>query len=290
MHGESIEEQRSVSQPDLSKETEPPSYVATRKRKQHCDLEDMTSIRTEIKEMLASLNKDREDQNAKFNEAINELKSQNAQIIQTNVNIEKILERTTLLYDNLHQKVDIISAEHNEAKTKIVQLENQMEEMQRAQRATIVEIRSVPETKGEDLRSLLMKVHSVLQIPANLEQVKQVRRIKNGQTKLIVAEYQTTQQSMNVIKAVKEYNNSHQDKFNTRCIDIEGDAQPVYISESLTPATRKLFYFARDLRKNNGYKHCWTRHGRVFVKETDTAPAILIKSISQIEELKNMNK
>lgn len=99
-------EERSASQPDLSiKAMGSLNYVSTRKRKQHSDLDDVASLRSEIKDMLAAFKVGRESQDAIFNKAIDEIKKQNEQIIQTNSNIERILEQNTLLHNNLHQQV-----------------------------------------------------------------------------------------------------------------------------------------------------------------------------------------
>lgn len=280
-------EERSASQPDLSKEMDTPNYVATRKRKQRFESQEMTLIRSEIQDMLASVKEDRESQNSKFYQAFEELRAQNVQIIKTNAKIEKILDHTTTLYEKLQEKVDKISIEHNEALIKIDQLENQIEEMQRVQRSTTLEIRNIPEKKDENLSDLLSKVHRALNVPFNPDHVKSVRRIKSGQNKLIIAEYQSVQQTRSLIKALKDYNNSKEgSKFNIQCVNAEGDKQPIYISEFLTPAARKLLYFARDLRKNHGYKYCWTGLGRVFVKKADTTSTIWVKSIQQVEALK----
>jgi hypothetical protein len=284
-----MHEEKYESDPELSNRKGASALVPARKRKQHCDMEDVASLRNEIKMMMDSLKEDRNTQNTKFHEAIEELRSQNMQIIKTNANIEKILEHTTSLYDNLQNKVDKISIEHNEAILKIEQLENQMEDMQRAQRITTLEVRNIGETDHGNLSNIMSKIHSALQIPFAPEYIKNIKQISNGQNKLIIVEYQTTQHSKSVLKALKAYNIMHkEDKFNTLNLDIAGEKKLVYISESLSPAARKLYYFARDLRKNYGYKYCWTGQGKVFVKKTDNSATIWIKTPKQIEDLKGM--
>jgi hypothetical protein len=87
--------------------------------------------------------------------------------------------------------------------------------------------------------------------------------------------------------AIREYNKLHpNEKYNTTCLNIVGEMQPVYIAESLTPRARRLHYLARDLRKNYNFKYCWTWQGKVFVKQEDGSKPIWIKSEHQIETLK----
>ncbi|XP_073962957.1 uncharacterized protein [Choristoneura fumiferana] len=247
----------------------------------------MKSLQTEIKDMLKNFKSDREAQNVKLYEAIEDLRMQNKEIIKTNNKIEKFLEQTTTMYSNLKEKVDQMSLEHDDALLKINNIENQVEDLQRAQRLTMVEIRNIPEAVNENLSDTMTLLHNSLGLPFSSDNLKQVRRLKNAQ-KLIIAEFQTIDQSTSLMKAVKEYNKSHQDeKFNTDNMNIAGDKQPIYVSESLTPRARKLHFLARDLRKNHNYKYCWTWQGKILVKQTDSSPAILIKSEQQVEALKS---
>lgn len=277
---------RSLSNPDLASNTDN-SFVAVRKRKFHTDLDDMSSLKSEIRDMLNNFKADREAQNVKLYEAIEDLRTQNKEIIKTNNKIERILEHTTAMYSNLKEKVDKMSLEHDDALLKINNLENQVEDLQRAQRLTMVEIRNIPEAVNENLTDTMSMLHNSLGLPFSPDNIKQVRRLKNAQ-KLIIVEFQTINQSKSLMQAVKEYNTSHQDdKFNTENMNIAGNKQPIYVSESLTPRGRKLHFLARDLRKNYNYKHCWTWQGKVLVKQTDSSPPIVIKSEQQVEALKS---
>ncbi|XP_063372473.1 uncharacterized protein LOC134660628 [Cydia amplana] len=262
---------KSTSNPDLSDNTDT-SYVNVRKRKNRLDFDDMTSLESGIREMLNSFKADRDAQNTKLYEAIDDLKAQNKEIIKTNSNIEKIMENTTLLCNKLNEKYEKMSTEHDNAMIKINSLEEQVEALQRAQSATMVEIRNIPDAGNEDLSDLIAIMHGALGLPFSPNNLKHVRRLKTSPQKQIIAEFQTVQQGTALLQAVKEYNKLHPgDKFNTMNLNIEGEKQPVYVSESLTPRARKLHYFARNLRKNHNYKHCWTRKGNVFVKQTDAS-------------------
>lgn len=274
-----------ASDPELVKSDT--SHVSIRKRKQHSDLEDLTFLRIEIRDMINELKTDRDKQNGKLFEAIEELRSQNKVMMNTNSNIEKILEHTTSLYDNLNKKVEKLSLEHGEALVRIDKLEEQIEQMHRAQRAATLEIRNIPDVGRENLTNMVEKMHSTLQVPLCPDNIRQVRQVTSARGKIVVVEYQSTQQSKSILKALKEYNAEHKtDKFNTNCLSLTGGKQPVYISESLTVQARKLHYFARDLRKNHNFKHCWTSQGKVYVKQTDDSPIIWIKSLQQVEDLR----
>jgi hypothetical protein len=284
MHG-TTPANRSLSQPNLS--SSETNNVTNRKRKPNPEMQDLLTLKQEIGEMLGGIKLTQETQTKKLQESIDELHAQNKEIIKTNSSIEKILMHTTTLYNDLKLKVDHLESGHDEALLKISALEEQVEDMQRNQRVTTLEIRNVPEIENENLEEVVNKIHTFLEVPVSTGCIKQIRRIKTSKNKVIIVEYPNIKTSTLVLKTLKEYNNSHKDdKFNSKCLNLPGETTSIFIAESLTPAARKLHFLARGLRKDHGYQHCWTSMGRVFVKYADGTPAIQIKSIQQVETLK----
>lgn len=277
---------KSLSNPDLSSNIEN-FNITKRKRKGHTDLEDMTSLHTEILSMLNCFKADRDKENVQFLKAIEELRTQSKEFIKSNNNIEKILEQNTAMYKDLKEKVDKISTEHENAMIKISSLEEQIEDLHRSKKATTVEIRNIPISDNDNLRDIVNNIHNSLNLTISKHDLIQVFRLKNNQ-KTIIAEFQTMQQSRALLNAVKQYNKTQpEEKFSTKTLNWEGVNVPVYISEALTPRARKLHFLARDLRKNFNYKHCWTWQGKLFVKKSDDSDIIWIRSEQQIESLKS---
>ncbi|KAI8425400.1 hypothetical protein MSG28_007155 [Choristoneura fumiferana] len=215
---------RYSSQPELSSHTEDICNVTNRKRKTNPEMHDLISFKQEIGDMFDGFKLSQESRTSKLQDSINELHAQNKEIIKTNSNIEKILLHTTTLYEDLKQKYDSLAVSHNDALLKINTLEEQVEEMQRNQRATTLEIRNVPETENENLFEVLDKIHNTLDISVRTEQIKQVKRIKASQNKVIIVDYPNTRTSSAVLKALKMYNVAHKDnKLNTECLDMPGE-------------------------------------------------------------------
>lgn len=280
-------EKRYSSQPELTGDNGNNTQVTTRKRKPNPESQDLISFQREIGDILDKFKITQENQTKKLQESVDELRAQNKEILKSNSNIEKILLHTTTLYEDLKQKYDNLTVGHNEALLKIGALEDQIEDIQRNQRVTTLEIRNIPEGENENLEEILEKIHSSLEVPVSTEHVKQIRRIKSSHNKIIVVEYSNLRTCSSVMKGLKAYNKAHnEDKFNTKCLDFPGEKRPIFIGESLTPAARKLHYLARGLRKDHGYQHCWTLMGRVFVRFAEGTSIIHIKSAQQVEMLK----
>lgn len=60
----------------------------------------------------------------------------------------------------------------------------------------------------------------------------------------------------------------------------------IFANDHLTP--RKAVVFAAALKlKQNGYRFIWTRRGQVYVRKVDEDRAVVVTSISQVDELKS---
>lgn len=280
---------RSSSETDIQSVPEPArpvltDYINTRKRG-HGDHEALTDMRNEIMRNFSLLQGDQ----IKINEAMVQIMEQNKEIINANTNIVKALENTTSLCNDLNSKVEIITASHQQALNKINKLEEQLEEIQRNQRAATLEIRNIPETEKENLEATVEKIHTSIGIAFSEVQIRQIYRIKSAPSKPIIVEYQTAKTRNEVLKAIKSYNaTNNRNKYNTKTLNLPGDSKPIFFSESLTPSARKLHFLGRDLQKNHGFKYCWISKGKIFVRKMDGAeyPAVEIKNIQQVEEMR----
>ncbi|VVC98073.1 unnamed protein product [Leptidea sinapis] len=61
-------------------------------------------------------------------------------------------------------------------------------------------------------------------------------------------------------------------------IYVNGPCNPVFISENLSPQTKRLHYITTDYAKSNGFKYCWVTNGKIFLRRQDGTGLILIKN------------
>lgn len=91
-----------------------------------------------------------------------------------------------------------------------------------------------------------------------------------------------------VIQNAKLYNKRKGDnKLNTTAIGIQGNPTPIYLSESLTPKNRRLYYLAREFAKSHNYTYCWTTYGKVYLRKTEGSPHIYLREECELAALKN---
>ncbi|XP_046966926.1 uncharacterized protein LOC124534927 [Vanessa cardui] len=282
---------KSSSQPDLANSTRIDSepFVATRKRKERSELQD---LRDEIHTLIATIKLGEETKFEKITKIIEELKEQNnslkiqnTEILKSNDKIEKTLSHTTALYSDLKKSMEIMSENYNKAVTRIVFLEDQLEEIQRTQRATFIEI-NTPMKEKEDVLQMITQLHSFIGLKLPVDDIRQCYRVKTGNKNPIIVEYQDGHTRNKVLQMVRKFNKVSVDKINTSIFGEQDIKERIYVNESLTPKARKLHFLARQLKKSHGYRYNWISRGKIYVKKTDGDPAIQIKSLDQVEDLK----
>lgn len=90
------------------------------------------------------------------------------------------------------------------------------------------------------------------------------------------------------VPAVKNFNKSKQkgEKLNTGHLKVNGPTRSVFICETLTKKSHKLFYLARAFRKEQGFDFCWTSRGVVYLRAPVNCPQIKIECEADLERLR----
>ncbi|XP_045504365.1 uncharacterized protein LOC123701004 [Colias croceus] len=272
----------------------------TRKR-QHDDelslfMTEMKRTFDEFKETVMSdlhrcLNEFKEEQEKKFSElnsTVCEIKCQNSSIMETVTFISK-------QYDDMKIKLDLFDKEKKEYQHRIHLLESKIEHLERNQFLSTVEIRNIPPQKKEnthDLLGIVSKATKLIGVPLNPNDISNIFRIgSKPESKPIVVKFSNVFIKEKVLSYFKKYNKDQQEnKLCTADLDIVGNSNKIYISEYLTPKTKRLFFLARDFANTSGYKFCWTASGKVFLRRKEGLPPIRIEREEDLDQLKAHHK
>lgn len=256
--------QHCVSAPDLT------SLNAKRGKKRKPENDDV-SVTNYIKELFANFSKDQE---FRFKE------------------LKDSLESISLKHDEFIKRISALEEEKKEDKQKIQYLEERVENLERKVRASCIELRNIPKASGETKNSLcdlVSSVGKVLNIDIRRQELKDIYRIKSkDHVNPIIAEFSTVLQKENFIRAVKEFNRTknNDEKFSTWHLNLDCPKSPIFVSESLTPKTQKIFFMARNFKKSFEYMYCWTSHGSVFLRKNENSPQIKINCEADLDKLK----
>uniref|UniRef100_A0A2H1VVN8 SFRICE_020507 n=1 Tax=Spodoptera frugiperda TaxID=7108 RepID=A0A2H1VVN8_SPOFR len=204
----------------------------------------------------------------------------------------------SVVNDQFYSSIDVWSANCDRKLGKkereyITLLEDKLEELQRGNRKTCIELKNVPKSHNEssdDLVNMVLNLSKNIGLEMESRDIKDIYRLptkKEGVTNTpIIVETSSTMLKTNLLKKAKSYNIKNKTKLQAKQLGLTNNTEaPVFISEQLTPKGARLFFLARDLSNTKQYKYCWTSYGRVLVKKDDNSSAIVIKSEAQVHHL-----
>lgn len=262
----------------------------TERKKRKLEASDST-VSYELKNMFQALS---EEQNKHFTElqaTVNNLKEQNEVLT-------KSVETMSSKYDEFLNKITKLEKERKEDKKvihyleeKIELLEDKIENFERGQKSSGIEIRNMPIQKQEtkdDLSKLVIDLGKAIKVDIQTSNIRDIFRIKgkSGTINPIIVDFASVITKEKYVLGVKKYNKLHDDnKLSTAALQMEGPVKPIYVAESLTAKTRRLFFLARDFCNTNDYDYCWTSHGRVYLRKKEGTPAVRLVHESELMEL-----
>lgn len=258
-----------------------PDYVNSRRRKRDSDCSDFME---EIRELLNSHTIQTDGKLRAIQTAMTEIKVQNA-------GIKDSIDHISKQYDDMVIQLQNLEAERKVDRSYINQLEERVENLERMTNSSKIELKNIPKKQGEtkeDLRNIITETASVLETHLQRHDIKDVYRLnKKDGVSTIMVDFTTTTPKDSILRNLRQFNKKNsQNKLNTNHINKEGPSKPIYITEVLTLKAQRLYYLARNYAKDNGYKFCWTSFGRVFLRKVEGGTQILIKSESDITNLR----
>lgn len=203
------------------------------------------------------------------------------------------MEFITSQYEDLKEKYDSLQKENVAHITHIQILETEIEKLQHSSRASCVEFRKVPviqdkQESKEYLLDLVIKAGKTLGMDLRPADLRDVYRsyAKPGFCKPIIAEFTSIITKESFINAAKSFNRMQPgNRFSTSHLQMNFPKTAVYISEVLTPRTKKLHFLAREHAKTYFFSYCWVAHGKIYLRKKDGSAAVRINSEKDLERL-----
>lgn len=287
---------KSVSESNLLIETpdvtvSPSTFVSTRNKRKRGNEDfstEFAAFKEEMKNLIISLT-------AKNGEELTKIVPTLADIQQSNRNIENSIAYLTAQNEEYKNKIEKLEHQAQEDRKYIVILEDKLEDLQKGMRKTSFEVKNVPKKENEtkeDLIEMITCLSKSISCELNKSDIKDIYRVRvrkegtrNTRTPIIV-ETTSTILKNDFLKMSKAFNIKHKSKITAKHLGFHTETDtPVYISESLTAKSARLYFLGRDLMKSKGYKFCWSAYGKVYIRRDENSPIILLKNELQVQKL-----
>ncbi|XP_045456483.1 uncharacterized protein LOC123666437 [Melitaea cinxia] len=272
------------SEPDMSSLVNLVSVTERKKRKRDGD----HNLSLVIQDMFAAFSKNQEGNFAQLRAVIEGLNEQNAEL-------KKSIERMSGKYDEFLIQIKNLEQQKNEDKKTITHLEDRIDYLERKSRSTGLEIKNVPKLENETkerLCNVVKNLGKVLNLDVNSNSIKDIYRTNPKKDKLhkpIIVEFNTVLLKDKILQNIKTFNKSKkkEEKLNTSHLQFNQPVNPIFVTETLTTRTQKLFYLARTFQKSHGFTYCWTSHGVIYLRKDENSPQIRINTEADINRLKS---
>lgn len=257
----------------------------SKRRRDHDDIGD---LRNEMRELFLKLS--------------TSVEQQFQAVKQQNVDLQESLQFMSEKYDDVLEKIKYLEEERLQDRKHIYMLEEKLESMEKKIKSTGLEIRNVPKTSNdvkrfetkEELCGIIKSLSKTVNINIQEEHIRDVYRInsKNETLKPLIVEFNSVLMKDKLLRAIKNFNKDkmRDAKLNTSHLNIPGPARPVYMSETLSFKTQRLFYMAREFARDNSYSYCWTSRGNIYLRKIDGQPLIRIQSEADLSKLMENKK
>lgn len=184
------------------------------------------------------------------------------------------------------QKLKKLESVNSPLQNTVSELTLKVAQMEQHSRDCNIEVQCVPETRSENLLNIVDKLlHTVsCQLPdMSIQRIHRVPKLNpnSDRPRTIVVKMVTPQARDTVLAAVMKFNKSKkrtEDKLNALHLGFANNKQPIYVSEHLTLANKKLHAAARATAKERGYEYVWIRNGRIFIRKNNESPSVVVRS------------
>lgn len=211
----------------------------------------------------------------------------NKTIFQKLKDMEKSIEFMAAQFDRMQKENKEIkkllkenNKENENLKERIIELETVIEGIERDKVKNNIIINGIEkQDKEENTEEIVHKILHKLNVKTDNKITKCYRKNDQDRSPIIV-QLKEIKIKAEILQARKNAEN-----LTTKDCQLKGRNNNIYINEQLTNMMSKLFYDARELKKNKKIAYAWIREGKVYVRKTETSPKIKIKSKADLLKL-----
>ena len=160
-------------------------------------------------------------------------------------------------------------------KTQNKQLKQELDSNNQRERLLNLEIVGVPERKDENLTDTILKLSLKAGVNVIAADITFATRVSpkskvQGRPRPIVVKMNSRLLKDNFLSGARKT------RLTTKDLNFSSDPKPIYINEHLTVANKILLKRCKELAALKQFQFVWSKHGRIFIRKNETAPALQI--------------
>lgn len=238
--------------------------------------ETLLAILTEVRINTSSLL----EANAQLRQDLDEVK---AGLSMQNTLIEELKKDKSVLQTKVKSLESSCATNNIRLRTlenRVQEAEDKTEALEMYTRKNSLEIHGVPESKGEDLDEIVIKVADRVGVEVEEDEIEIVHRlpVKLKGVRPIIAKFKSHKIKSQIYFSRRKLRGTEDE-------DELNGAKEIYINENLTAYRRKLFAEARKRTKINKWYKTWTTDGKIFITKEKGDRAVKVNNYSELESM-----
>ena len=220
------------------------------------------------------------DQMKMQKEEINELQKSQIFISKEYETMKKKMDETKQIEKNNSHQLKNIENECEEIKNKLLAKETELDNLEQYGRRENLEFHGVPVQQNENTNKIIQNLLKRINLDINENEISTSHRLNSNKENIpppIIVRF-SKRDTRNKIYANKR-------KFNAVTNFGIPEMNNLYINENLTKKRSELLAKTRKAKYEAKYKYLWTKNGNIFVRKSDQAQSLHIKSEQDIAKI-----
>lgn len=223
------------------------------------------------------------ESNTDINDAINQLKADLSKLETTQQQFGNFLTSFGSNLNNLagisqrldehHNRIAAIEQQNISYKNQMSKLERRMDDLDQKHRAHNLQVDGIPEANQENLRDIILKLASSLNVVITSQDITHVTRVRSTnkeKIKPVICSLSKYNIMADLIKA------SRIQKPLAVNAGFSNNNNNIYINEHLTVARKQLLYKAKKFKIENNFEFLWVKDGKIYLKKNRDSKAVNI--------------
>lgn len=167
----------------------------------------------------------------------------------------------------------LIKDQNIELSAEVLQLNKRINSLEQRSIENNIELVGVPESVDESCVDIVNKIASNLNVEIVVHNAYRVFSGKNKNPRKIVASINSKESRHQLLTQSKKM------KIKANQLHQEWENNNIYINEQMTQVNRNLFYKAKNIAREVGFKFIWFKNSKIFAKKQKRPTFLLLMTI-----------
>lgn len=206
------------------------------------------------------------------------------------------LEEFQKWHNNHVESFNTLTNDNSLLKSQVASLTQRISQMEQQARSSNIELQCLPESKSENLLTVVKKLGEVVKYPLTDDNILYCartakRNAESSRPRSVVIKLNSPRVRDNLLAACIQFNKINaNEKLHSGLLGYGGSMKtPIFITEHLTPEMKSLHAAARVKAKEYQYRFVWIRNGRIYMRKTETSEYIYVKNMECLSRLRQGN-